>query len=72
MLTEITARRIFTQLEEHSLLSAKEKGCHSGSKGCKDELLISKATLEDCRKRSKNLNIAWIIRMNLTVFHITG
>jgi len=31
-----------------------------GSKGCKDQLMISKAICEDCRRRNKNLSIAWI------------
>jgi uncharacterized protein YukE len=47
-------------LEDHNLLPAEQKGCHSGSKGCKDQLLISNAILEDCKKRRKNLNMAWI------------
>jgi hypothetical protein len=59
-LTEIIARRISVHLEEHNLLPAEQKGSHSGSKGCKDQLLISKAILEDCKKRRTNLNMAWI------------
>jgi hypothetical protein len=46
-------------LEENNLLPAEQKECHSGSKGCKDQLLISKAILEDCKTRRKNLNMAW-------------
>jgi hypothetical protein len=59
-LTGIIARRVAIHLEEHNLLPAEQKGCHSGSKGCKDQLLISKAILEDCKKRGRNLNMAWI------------
>jgi hypothetical protein len=58
-LTGIIARQISVHLEENNLLPAEQKGCHSGSKGCKDQLLISKAILEDCKKRIKNLNMAW-------------
>jgi hypothetical protein len=60
MMMMITARRITVHLEEHNVLSAEQKGCHSGSKGCKDQLLISKAILEDYKKRRKNLNMTWI------------
>jgi hypothetical protein len=60
MLIGIIARRISSYLEEHDILPAEQKGCHSGSKGCKDQLLISKAIFEDHKKRRKNLNIAWI------------
>ena len=35
-----TAKRISTHLEEQSLLPAKQKGFHPGSKGCKDQLTI--------------------------------
>ena len=47
-------------MEEQSLLPAEQKGCHSRSKGYKDQLMISKAIYEDCRRRNKNLSIAWI------------
>jgi hypothetical protein len=56
--TGIIARRILVHLEEHNLLPAEQKGCNFGSKGCKDQLLISKAILEDCKKRRKSLNMA--------------
>ena len=42
-LTGIIAKRNSTHLEEQSLRPAEQKGCHSGSKGCKDQLMISKA-----------------------------
>ena len=47
-------------MEEQSLLPAEQKGCHPGSKACKDQLMISKAIHEDCTRRNKNLSIAWI------------
>jgi len=59
-LTGIIAKRISTHLEEQSLLPAEQKGCHPGSKGCKDQLTISKAIYEDCKRRNKNLSIASI------------
>ena len=59
-LTGTIAKRISTHLEEQSLLPAEQKGCHPGIKGCKDRLMISKAIYEDCRRRNKNLSIAWI------------
>jgi len=61
-LTGIIAKRISTHLEEKSLLPAEQKGCHHGSKDFKDQLMLSKAVYvyEDCRRRNKNLSIAWI------------
>ena len=59
-LTGITAKRFFTHLEEKNLLPAEQIGCHPGSKGCKDQLMISKAIYDDCKRRNKNLSVAWI------------
>jgi hypothetical protein len=47
-------------LEDQSLLPAEQKGCHLGSKGCKDQLMISKTIYEDCRRRNMDLIITWI------------
>jgi len=59
-LTGIIAKRISTHLEEQSLLPAEQKRCHPGSKGCKDQLMISKAIYEDSRRKNKNLSTAWM------------
>jgi len=40
-------------LEEQSLLPAEQKGYQPGSKGCKVQLMISKAVYEDYRRRKK-------------------
>jgi len=56
----IIAKTISTHLEEQSLLPAEQEGCHPGSKGCKDQLMISNAIYEGCKRRNKNLCIAWI------------
>jgi hypothetical protein len=59
-LTRTIATRISTHLEEQDILPAEQKGCQPGSKGCKDQLMISKAIYEDCNRRKKHLSIAWI------------
>jgi hypothetical protein len=59
-ITGIIARRISIPLEEQDLLLAEQKGCHPGSKGCKDQVMISKAIYEDCKRRKNNLSRAWI------------
>jgi len=59
-LTGIIAKSISTHLEEQSLLPTGQNGCHPGRKDCKDQLMISKEIYEDCRRRKKNLTIAWI------------
>jgi len=42
------------------LTTTRAKRCHPGSNVCKDQLIISTAIYEDCRRRNKNLRIAWI------------
>jgi flavorubredoxin len=42
------------------LIPKEQKGCRRGTKGCKDQLLISKAILQECKRRKKNLSMVWI------------
>ena len=59
-ITGITARRISTLLEEQDILPAEQRACHPGSKGWKDQLIISKAIYENCKRRNNNLSLACI------------
>jgi hypothetical protein len=47
-------------MNDENLIPKEQKGCCSGTKGCKDQLLISKAMLQEFKRRKKNLNMAWI------------
>ena len=60
--TSIIAERTYMYpfLNEHQLLSSEQKGCKRGSYGCKDQLLMNKMILEDCKTKKKNLSTAWI------------
>ena len=60
VLTSILADRTYTFLSEHQLLPSEQKGCRRESYDCKDQLLVNKMILEDCRTRKKNLSTAWI------------
>jgi hypothetical protein len=42
-------------VDDENLMPKEKKGCCSGSKGCKDQLLISKAILQECKRRKKNV-----------------
>jgi len=46
-------------MDDENLMPKRQKGCCSGSKGCKDQLLISKAILQECKCRKK-MCMAWI------------
>ena len=51
---------MYTFLEENSILPQEQKGCKRKSYGCKDQLLINKMILENCRKKNRNLSTAGI------------
>ena len=45
-------------MDDENLMPKEQKGCCSGSKGCKDQLLISKAILYERKRRKMNLCMA--------------
>ena len=45
---------------EPEKIPEEQKGCKRGSRGTKDQLLIDKTVLTDCKKRHTNLPMAWI------------
>jgi hypothetical protein len=47
-------------MDDENLIPREQKGGCSGSKGCKDHLLLSKAILQECKCKKKKLSMAWI------------
>jgi hypothetical protein len=47
-------------VEDKNFMSKEQKGCHRITKGCKDQLLISKAIPQESKHRKKILFMAWI------------
>ena len=60
LLTGMIAEEMYTYLERENILPEERKGCRRGSRGTKDQLLIDKTVLRDCRRRHTNLAMAWI------------
>ena len=60
LLTNIIADEIFHHLMNNHLLPQKQKGCHRKSRGTKDQLLIDKAVMKNCRGRKVVLSMIWI------------
>ena len=52
--------KLYPLLERNGLLTDEQKGCRKGSRGTKDQLLVDKAILKNCRRRLTNLSMAWI------------
>ena len=52
LITSVINRRMQKYMDDENLIQKKEqKGCYRGSKGCKDQLIISKAILQKCKRR---------------------
>ena len=60
ILTSIIAERMYAFLDENNLLPVEQKGCRKGSYGCKDQLLINKAIMEEVKSKKRNLSTTWI------------
>ena len=60
LLTGVIAEEMYNYLEREKFFPEEQKGCRRGSPGRKDQLLIDKTVLKDCRKRHTNLSMAWM------------
>ena len=60
ILTSIITDRTYEFLEQSLILPQEQKGCKRNSYGCKDQLLINRMIIENCKTRLKNLSTAWI------------
>ena len=60
LMTGIIADSLYKMLEESDILPMVQNGCRRKSRGTKDQLLIDKMTLNDCRMRHKDLVMAWV------------
>ena len=60
LLTGVLAETIYEHISSHGELPIEQKGCKKKSRGTKDQLLIDKMILKNCKKAKKNLHMAWI------------
>ena len=60
VLTSIISERSYKHILANDTLPGEQKGCARNSYGCKDQLLLNKAIIEDCKRKKKNLCVAWI------------
>jgi len=61
-------------VDNEKLLPKEQRGCSSGTKECKDQLLISKVILRECKSRGGKVSV-WhglIFRKLLTGCHTAG
>ena len=60
ILTGIVSESLYHHLENEKLLPEEQKGCRKQSRGTKDQLMIDKMVMKNCRRRLTNLCVAWI------------
>ena len=60
LLTGIIAEDMYSHIEDQQLFPDEQKGFKKRSRGTKDQLIIDKTVLKDCRNRKTNLAMAWI------------
>jgi len=71
--TSIISWHMQKYVDDENLMPKEQKGCCSRSEGCKDQLLISKPILQECKRRKKMC--VWhglIIRKLSTGCHTVG
>ena len=51
---------IYHHLESQKLLPNEQKGCKKNSRGCKEQLMIDKLILKNCKRRKRNLFMTFI------------
>ncbi|XP_053141804.1 uncharacterized protein LOC128340565 [Hemicordylus capensis] len=60
LLTGIIADEVMQNLLTNKQLPVEQKGNCPNTRGTKDQLLIDKMILENCKRRKTNLSVAWI------------
>ena len=60
LLAGIMGEKLYQHLERNGMLADEQKGCRKRSQGAKDQLLVDKAILKNCRRRMANLSMAWM------------
>ena len=60
LLTAVLADELYRYLDEKKLLPWEQKGCRKGSRGTKDQLLIDKVIVKNCKRRLTPFGVAWV------------
>ena len=60
LLTGVLADKMYEHLENEHLLPEEQKGCRKNYRGTKDQLLIDKMIIKNCKRRKTGLAMAWV------------
>ena len=60
LLTGMISKGIYAHLDRENILPEEQKGCRKESRGTKDQLLIDKMVLKNCKRQQTDLAMGWI------------
>lgn len=60
LLTGILSEALYKYIDGQNMFQVEQKGCRKGSRRMKDQLLIDKMVIKNCKKRLTGLGVAWI------------
>ena len=60
LLTGVIADGIYCHSEENDLLPVEQKGCPKNNRSRKDQLLIDKEEMKNCKRKRVGLSTVWI------------
>ena len=55
ILTSVSKDRLYSHLKKEAIITPEQTGGKKDCYGCKDQLMINNAILENCKKRKKTL-----------------
>ena len=55
----VLLEKIYDHFEAQHLFPEEQKGCRKGSRGTKEQLLVDKMVMRNCKRRKTNLAMAW-------------
>ena len=58
ILTSVITNRLYSHLEKEAIMTPEQRGGKKDCSGCKDQLVINNAILDNCKKRKKNVSTA--------------
>ena len=59
-LTSIVSESVYHHLESEKIFPDEQKGCRKNSRGTKDQLMIDKKVMKNCKRRLKNLCVTFV------------
>jgi hypothetical protein len=60
ILTSVISSKLYTQLTENKILAPEQVGCHKGSRGCKELLIVDSAVLQQAKQGQRDISVGWV------------